>query len=153
MFKNGKSSGTKTYMVWAFMHVHFPGCSILCGCFSITSSGHHSKQLAVDAPASYPTSSTEYFVVKCCIKNVSFMDGAILLMEEIPNNHLGCIKAWNKLGDLQLSTGAGFLPSIVAWAGCKLQQFQRTPDSLNHQYHKSHGNKTLDGYNPAASGT
>ena len=39
---------------------------------------------------------------------------SILLMEEIPNNHLGCIKPW---GMNYLSTGAGFLPfaGAIVW--------------------------------------
>jgi len=36
-----------------------------------------------------------------------------LLVEEIPNNHLGCIKLIN-IGINYLSTGAGFLPSTVS---------------------------------------
>ena len=36
----------------------------------------------------------------------------VLLMAEIPNNHLGCIKPWTN-GINYLSTGAGFLPSAV----------------------------------------
>ena len=43
-------------------------------------------------------------------EHVQFED--ILLMEEIPNNHLGCIKPVNN-GINYLSTGAGFQPSTV----------------------------------------
>ena len=41
-------------------------------------------------------------------------------MEEIPNNHLGCIKHVNNGIKLPTSTGAGFLPSTVSLFNRKL---------------------------------
>ena len=37
----------------------------------------------------------------------------LLLMEEIPNNHLGCIEPCKQWDNLPTSTGAGFCPSTV----------------------------------------
>ena len=49
------------------------------------------------------------------------IQSVILLMEEIPNNHLECINLVNT-GRNYISTGAGFLPSTVSvpWSmGCR----------------------------------
>ena len=43
--------------------------------------------------------------------------GALLLMEEIPNNHLGCEKLINNNRIFTISTGAGILPSTVGIHG------------------------------------
>ena len=40
----------------------------------------------------------------------------VLLMEEIPNNHLGCVKPCKWWDKLPTSTGAGFFPSTVAFS-------------------------------------
>ena len=40
----------------------------------------------------------------------------ILLMAEIPNNHLGCCVNLVNNGIFTLSTGAGFIPSTVWWS-------------------------------------
>ena len=37
----------------------------------------------------------------------------VLLMAEIPNNHLGCMKPQKQRDKLPTSTGAGFQPSTV----------------------------------------
>ena len=39
----------------------------------------------------------------------------ILLMAEIPNNHLGCMKPYKQWDKLPTSTGAGFQPSTVGF--------------------------------------
>ena len=46
------------------------------------------------------------------IKVYAFFLCFLLLMEEIPNNHLGCINLVNT-GTNYIPTGAGFLPSTV----------------------------------------
>ena len=42
-----------------------------------------------------------------------YLSLVLRLMEEIPNNHLGMYKTLLNNGIYYLSTGAGFLPSIV----------------------------------------
>ena len=48
----------------------------------------------------------------CCLANTLWV-GLVLLMAEISNNHLGCMKPY-KQWENYLSTGAGFQPSTVS---------------------------------------
>ena len=45
--------------------------------------------------------------------NDSLLETRILLMEEIPNNHLTCMKPWKNDGIFTIWTGAWFVPSTV----------------------------------------